>query len=98
LGEKLAHLTYSEKSLLEFVLCRFSHAFHEEGTNEFKGTDLLEHQIIPGEPQPISRPQYRVQLALIKGIEIQIHGIIMKVVIRESQSPRLSAVVLVLKM
>jgi hypothetical protein len=86
-AEKLAHLTPREKSVLQPVLFRFSHVFHKESSNYFKGTDLVEHQVITGDAQPIRRPQYRVPFALRKEMESQIQEMLKKGVIRESQSP-----------
>jgi hypothetical protein len=96
-AEKLAHLTPRDRSVLEPVLFRFGHVFHEEGSNDFKGTDLVEHQIITGDAQPIRRPQYRVPFALRKEMENQIQGMLKKGVIRESQSPWSAPAILVPK-
>jgi hypothetical protein len=85
--EKLAHLTNKERSVMEPVLLRHHYVFHEEGSNDFKGTDLVEHQIIMGDAKPIRRPQYRVPFALRQEMENQIQGMLNKGVIRESQSP-----------
>jgi len=38
--------------------------FHDENTNDFKSTDVVEHQILVGDTPPIRRPQYRTPYAL----------------------------------
>jgi hypothetical protein len=53
---KLDHLDSKEKGLIEPVLKRFAHVFHDEETNDFKSTTLVEHQIIVTDPTPIRRP------------------------------------------
>jgi hypothetical protein len=39
---KLVHLTRKCREVLEAVLLRYSHVFHDEDTNGFKGTDVEE--------------------------------------------------------
>ena len=60
---KLDHLPEAERKLNEPVLLEYTHVFHDEETNDFKGTDV-EHQILVGDVQPIRRPQYRVPYSL----------------------------------
>lgn len=36
----------------------YAHVFHDKETNDFKGTDVIEHQIMVGDAQPIRRTQY----------------------------------------
>jgi hypothetical protein len=57
---KLNHLTQEDRLHIEPVLRRFAHVFHDEDANDFKGTDIIEHQIDIGDARPIRRPQYRV--------------------------------------
>jgi hypothetical protein len=49
LQDNLGHLTQKERSVMEPVLRKYSHIFHVEGSNDFKGTDLIEHRIITGD-------------------------------------------------
>jgi hypothetical protein len=52
---------------MEPVLKRYRHVFHDE-SDEFKGTDLVEH-LITGDAKPIRKPPYRVPFALRKEME-----------------------------
>ena len=63
------------------------HVFHDEDTNDFKGTDIIEHQIIVDNLPPIRRPQYRTPYALREEMKSQIEKMLDKGVIRESNSP-----------
>jgi hypothetical protein len=49
--DKLGHLTPKERSVMEPVLMKYKHVFHQEGSNDFKGTDLVEHRIVTGDGQ-----------------------------------------------
>jgi hypothetical protein len=57
LNEKLGHLSTEERAVIEPVLIKYRSVFYEEGTNEFKGTDLVEHRIDTGDARPIRKPQ-----------------------------------------
>ena len=58
------HLPQEEKDLIEPVLLKYAHVFHDEDTNDFKGTDIIEQQIIVDNVPSIRRPQYRTPYAL----------------------------------
>jgi len=32
--------------VIEQVLIKYAHVFHDEESNDFKGTDVIEHQIV----------------------------------------------------
>jgi hypothetical protein len=66
LQDKLGHLTQAEKSVLEPVLAKYRNVFHREGSNDFRGTDLVEHRIVTGDAKPIKKHPYRVPFALRK--------------------------------
>jgi len=87
LGEKLDHLNKNEKRLIESVLQMYAHAFHDEETNDFKSTDVIEHKIVVTDPTPIRRPQYRTPYALRGEMECQVNDMLQKRVIRNSNSP-----------
>jgi hypothetical protein len=53
LQKKLDHLSQEERQILEPVLLKYAHVFHDEETNDFKCTDVIEHEIIVGDVQPI---------------------------------------------
>jgi hypothetical protein len=72
---------------MEPVLRKYRHIFHVEGSNDFKGTDLIEHRIITGDTKPIRKAPYRVPFALKKEMEDQVQDMLNKGVIEESNSP-----------
>jgi hypothetical protein len=41
---KLDHLSKEERELIEPILLEYSHVFHDEESNNFKGTDVIEHR------------------------------------------------------
>jgi hypothetical protein len=73
------------------------HVFHDEDTNDFKGTDIIEHQIIVDNVPPIRRPQYQTPYALREEMRAQIETMLDKGVIRESNSPWSAPAILVPK-
>jgi hypothetical protein len=56
LGGKLDHLNKNEKRLIEPVLQKYAHVFHDEETNDFKSRNVIEHKIVVTDPTPIRRP------------------------------------------
>jgi hypothetical protein len=59
LNGKLDHLSQEDRELIEPILLKYAHVFHDEETNDFKGTNFMEHEIPIGDARPIRRPQYR---------------------------------------
>ena len=43
---KLYHLRQYEIQLIEPNLLKYAHVFHDEDTNDFKCTEVMEHQIL----------------------------------------------------
>jgi len=43
---------------------KYAQAFHEEKTNDFKGTQVIEHQILVGDAKPIRKAPDRTPFAL----------------------------------
>jgi len=43
--------------VIEPILIKYAHIFHDEETNDFKGTNLIEHQIVLTGTWPIRKPQ-----------------------------------------
>ena len=84
---KLDHLSEDDKRMLEPVLLRYAHVFHDEQTNEFKGTTVIEHQILVDNGRPIRKPQYRVPYSLREEMKTQVENILQKGVILESNFP-----------
>ena len=97
LSGKLNHLPLEDKQQIEPVLRKYAHVFHDEDTNDFKGTNVIEHQILVGDAQPIRRPQYRTPYALRNEMQRQVQDMLDKNVIRESQSPWSAPAILVPK-
>ena len=60
----LDHLSQDEGQLIERILLKYTHVFHDESTNDFKRTDFVEYQILVGDTPHISRPQYCTPYAL----------------------------------
>jgi len=79
------------------LLQKYAHVFHDEDTNDFKGTNVTEHQILVGDAQPIRRPQYRNPYAVRHEMQRQIQDMLDKNIIRESQSPWSAPAILVPK-
>jgi hypothetical protein len=57
LKNKLGHLNTEERAVMEPVQRKYRHVFHQEGSNEFKGTDLVEQEIITGDARSIRKAQ-----------------------------------------
>jgi hypothetical protein len=43
---KLDHLSEDDRLTLQPVLLRYAHVFHDEQTNDFEATHMIEHQIL----------------------------------------------------
>jgi hypothetical protein len=71
--------------------------FHEEATNDFMGTTVIEHEIPVGDARPIRRPPYRTTYALRDEMEQQVQKMLRKGVIRENNSPWAAPAILVPK-
>jgi hypothetical protein len=94
---KLDHLTPEERQRIEPVLVKYAHIFHDEETNGFKGTSVIEHQIPVGDAQPIRRHPYRMPYALRGEMEQHIENMLQKGVIPENNSPWAAPAILVPK-
>jgi hypothetical protein len=79
------------------VLIEEAPVFHDAETNYFKGTDLVEHEILVGDSQPISKPQYRLRYSQRDEMRTQIQQMLNKGVIRERKSPWAAPAILVPK-
>jgi hypothetical protein len=83
---KLEYLPQEQKVLNEPILLKYAHVFHDEDTNDFKSTDIIEHQIIMENVSPIRRSQYQTSYAQREEMKSQIEKMLDKGVIRESNS------------
>lgn len=97
LHDKLEHLDCQERQVLEPVLRKYRHVFHDEQSNDFKSTDVVEHQIDTGDVKPIRRPPYRVPFSQREEVEKQVQNMLKKGVIRDSNSPWSAPAILVPK-
>ena len=75
----------------------YAHVFHDEETNDFEGTDVIEHQILVGDAQPVRRPQYRVPYSLRDEMNAQVKKMLDKGIIRESNFFWSAPAILILK-
>ena len=60
LDSTLGRLSKGETAVMEPVLTKHMHVFHEDEDNQFNGTDLVEHRIITGDAKPIQKAPYTV--------------------------------------
>lgn len=83
LAGKLDHLSLEDKQVIEPVLRKYAHIFHDERSNDFKATDVIERQIVLEDTKPIKRPPYRTPSALRGEMEAQVENVLNKGVTRE---------------
>ena len=75
---KLNHLPRKERQLLEPVMWKYAHPFHDEETNDFRATDVVEHQTEVEDTKPIRRPQYKTPFALRGEMKAQVENMLAK--------------------
>ena len=64
--------------MIEPILLKYDHVFHDEETNDFKGTNVIKHEIPIGDARPIRRPQYRTPYAVRKEMQTQVGNMLRK--------------------
>jgi hypothetical protein len=84
---KLDHLSQAERRHIEPVLMKYAHVFHDENTNDFKGTQVIQHQILVGDTKPVKKPPYRMPFALRQEMQNQVEDMLQKGIICPSTSP-----------
>ena len=72
--------------MIEPMIMKTAHVFHNDESNYFKGNDALEHQIVLEDTRPIRKPQHRVPYALKDEMKTRVKKMLYKGVIRESTS------------
>jgi len=97
LGGKLDHLPSKDRKKIKPVLLKYAHVFHDEESNDFNTTDVVEHEINLIDPTPVRRPQYRTPFALRGEMKAQIGKMLEKGIIKESCSPWTAPALLVPK-
>jgi len=93
---KLNHLPPHERQLIEPVLAKYAHVFHDEELNDFKATNVVENKIPVGDTSPIRRPPYKTHYALRDEMKTEFEKMLQGV-IRESESPWSSPAILALQ-
>ena len=68
----LEHLSRDERQSIEPILLKYMHVFHDEDTNDFNCTNVMEHQILVRNSPPIRRSKYRTPYALRHGMKTQV--------------------------
>jgi hypothetical protein len=94
---KLGHLSAEDRQEIGPVLFKYAHVFHDDELNDFKGADLVEHEIYVGNARPIKRPPYRVPYALRDEMKQQVTDMLRRGINRESKSPWSAPAILVKK-
>jgi hypothetical protein len=94
----LNHFIPEERQLIEPVLIEYAHVFYDEEYNQFKGTNVIEHEIILSDTKPTKRPPYRTPYALRDEMKEQVQKMLDQGVIRESNTPCSAPALLVPKM
>jgi len=94
---KLDHLSQDERQSIEPVMLKYVHVFHDEDTDDFKCTDVMEHQILVGDTPPIRRPQYRTPHAPRHEMKAKVENMLDKGIISASNSPWSAPAILVPK-
>jgi hypothetical protein len=87
LHDVLGHLSNEEIGVMDPVLSRYNHLFHLDENSPFKGTDLVEHQIVKSDARTSRKAPYRVPFALRQEMETHVKDMLKKEVIEPSQSP-----------
>ena len=78
---KLNHLSHGDRRHIEPILKKYAHLFHDEEENDFKCTNVTEHQIQVGDVGPIRNTTYTVPYALRQEMQDQVKKMLDKNVI-----------------
>jgi hypothetical protein len=68
---KLAHLSKSERKIIEPVLWEYADLFHDDEDNDFKSTNVVEHRIETGDAAPIRKHPHHIPFAFRDEIDRQ---------------------------
>jgi hypothetical protein len=72
---------------MEPILVKYAHIFNDDETNDFIGTNVIEHEIPMGDARLIRRRQYRTPYALRQEMETQVQNMLDKGAIMPSNLP-----------
>jgi len=86
LNGKLDLLNQEGTERIEPILLKYAHVFHDDETNDLKGTNFIQHEVPIGDALPITRPQYRTPYALKQEMQAQVENVLDNGVIRPSNS------------
>ena len=65
-------MSTEQRKHIEPVLLKYAHVFHDEDTNVFEGTHVVEHEIHTGDAKPIRRPPYRTPFTRREDMQSQV--------------------------
>jgi hypothetical protein len=71
--------------------------FHDESTNDFKATDVIEQEILVNSEQPVRRSQYQTPFSLREEMKAQVENMLDKGIIRPGNSAWSTPALLVTK-
>ena len=94
---EIRSLTPGDRQHIEPVLRKNAHVFHDEESNDFKEINVIEHQILVGDANPMRRPPYRTPYALRQEMQTQVQNMLNKGIIRPSSSPWSAPAILIPK-
>jgi len=94
LNGKLDHLKQEDREIIEPKLLKNAHVM-QQNTNDFKGTNVIEHEIPIGDARPIRRPQYRTPYAPRQEMQAQVEKVFDKGVKSPRNSPWSASAILV---
>jgi hypothetical protein len=80
-------LTTEDRQEFDPVVRKYAQVFHDEVSNDFTESNVVEHQILVGDANPIRRAPCRTPYALRKEMQTQVQNTLNKGIIRTSSSP-----------
>ena len=92
----MKNMNTEQKELFSDILCKWSHIFSKD-SNDLGKTDLVKHKIVLEDDRPFKQPYRKIPPGMYDEIRQHINDMLKAGVIRESESPFSSNVVLVRK-
>jgi hypothetical protein len=94
---KLDHFTPEDRQDIQPVLRKYAHVFHDEMCNDFKEINVIEHKILVGDANPITRAAYRTPYALRDEMQTEVQNMLNKEITKPNSSPWSALAILVPK-